>query len=90
MQLNERVQIPRHPVVLRTANSSNDERYAEQDKQNRRQETRFVTASNDHKLNLVVWGFQELLLWSQNAIGFGDFASHMFLIGFLGLSIWSK
>lgn len=54
MQLNDRIPISRHPVVLRTANSNHDERYAEQDKQNRRQENRFVAVSNEHKLNLVV------------------------------------
>ena len=90
MQLNERVQIPRHPVVLRAANSSNDERYAEQDKQNRRQESRFVAASNDHKLNLVVWGSKELLLWSQNTRVCVDLVSRLFLIRFLVLSTWSK
>jgi hypothetical protein len=54
MQLNERPTIPKYPVVSRTANSNNDEKYAEQDKQNQRQEPRFVAAGNDHKLNLVV------------------------------------
>ena len=62
MQLNDRLQIPKYAVVSRAPNSNNDEKYAEQDKQNQRQEPRFVAAGNDHKLNLVVWGFQELLL----------------------------
>ena len=54
MQLNDRLQIPKYAVVSRAPNSNNDEKYAEQDKQNQRQEPRFVAAGNDHKLKLVV------------------------------------